>query len=194
MESLIKTGVFDRLAERNQLLVNLEKLLEWSREIQRTKTNGQRGLFDGLPKNNNNNKEFNLPSNSPATEREKLNWEKDLLGLFVSSHPLNSCREVLTKRTLSITKISDKLINQRVRIGGVISGIKKIITKVGKPMLFLKLEDLTDKIEVVVFPGIIERNPSVFQENKIVFISGRVDNRDGTPKVICEEIEEIIEA
>ena len=60
-------------------------------------------------------------------------------------------------------------------------------------MLFLALEDMTDKIEVVVFPTIIERNPSLFQENKVVMISGRMDDRDGVPKVICEEIEEITE-
>jgi DNA polymerase-3 subunit alpha len=60
-------------------------------------------------------------------------------------------------------------------------------------MLLVKLEDLTDKIEVVAFPGVIERNPSAFQENKIVLISGRVDNRDGVSKIICEEVEEILE-
>ena len=61
-------------------------------------------------------------------------------------------------------------------------------------MLFLSLEDQTDKIEVIVFPAVIERNPAVFQENKIVLVSGRVDSRDGVPKLICEEIEEIIES
>ena len=60
-------------------------------------------------------------------------------------------------------------------------------------MLFLNLEDQHDKIEIVVFPGIIERNPALFQENKIVLISGRVDMRDGIPKIICNEIEEILE-
>jgi len=61
-------------------------------------------------------------------------------------------------------------------------------------MLFLNLEDLSDKIEVIVFPGLIERNPVVFQENKIVFVSGKVDNKDGVPKIIAENIEEIIES
>ena len=59
-------------------------------------------------------------------------------------------------------------------------------------MLFVKLEDLTDKAEIVVFPGVIERNPNVFQENKIVFISGRIDDRDNVPKIIANEVEEII--
>ena len=89
--------------------------------------------------------------------------------------------------------IKNSFINRNVKICGLVSSIKKIITKNGKPMLFVGLEDLNDKIEVIVFPGIIEKNPTAFQENKIVFVSGRVDNRDGVPKLICENIEEIIE-
>lgn len=189
MESLIKSGVFDKLGERSQLVHNLENILEWSRETQKTKINGQKGLFEGMKFNN----EFNLFSAAPASKKEKLSWEKELLGLFVSSHPLEGLGKIFEKKTVSISKIPDIPLSRKVRIGGVISDIKKIITKVGKPMLFVKLEDMTDKIEVVAFPGVIERNPSAFQENKIVLISGRVDNRDGVFKIICEEVEEIIE-
>jgi DNA polymerase-3 subunit alpha len=190
LESLIRAGVFDKLAERNQLLSNMETLLECSRETQKAKTNGQIGLFDGMKFNNN----FQLASTAPASEKDKLAWEKELLGLFISSHPLNNFKEILRNKTTAISKVSYRSLKERIKIGGVISGIKKIITRTGKPMLFINLEDLSDKIEVVVFPGIIERNPSVFQENKIVMISGRVDARDGVHKLICEEIEEIRES
>jgi DNA polymerase-3 subunit alpha len=190
MESLIRAGVFDKLAERNQLLSGMETLLECSRETQRAKTNGQIGLFDGMKFNNN----FQLASTSPASEKDKLAWEKELLGLFISSHPLNNFKEILRDKTTAISKVSYRSLRERIKIGGVISGIKKIITRTGKPMLFVSLEDLSDKIEVVVFPGIIERNPSAFQENKIVMISGRVDARDGVHKLICEEVEEIRES
>ena len=122
-----------------------------------------------------------------------MSWEKELLGLFVTSHPLEDFKKVLEKKSLAISEVKNTLINRQVKICGLISSIKKIITRNGKPMLFLNLEDLTDKIEVVVFPGVIQKNPSAFQENKIVFVSGRVDMRDGVPKVICEEIEEILE-
>jgi len=189
MESLIKAGVFDVFAERNQLLFNLERLLERSREIQKIKTDGQKGLFDGKKFNN----EITLLPTSPVKKIEKLNWEKELLGLFVTSHPLEDFKEIFKKKVLSLAEISTVLSNQTVRIGGIISGIKKIITRTGKPMLFVNLEDLTDKIEVVVFPGIIEKKPAIFQKNKIVLVSGRVDNRDGIPKIICEDIEEVIE-
>jgi DNA polymerase-3 subunit alpha len=197
-ESLIKAGVFDKLAERNQLLFNLEKLLEWSRETQRARANGQKGLFDGMRFNNN----FQLLSTTPASKTERILWEKELLGLFVSSHPLEDFRNIIARRALSIEKAKNSLVtphtkfgvgvNRTIKIGGLISSIKKIITRNGKPMLFMNLEDLNDKIEVVVFPGIIERNPAIFQENKIVLVSGRVDNRDNVPKLICEEIEEIV--
>jgi len=189
MESLIKSGAFDKLGERGQLVHNLENLLEWSRDTQKTKNNGQKGLFEGMKFNN----DFKLFSAAPASKKEKLSWEKELLGLFVSSHPLEGFEKILEKKTVSISKISAIPVSRRVTIGGIISSIKKIITRMGKPMLFIKLEDLTDKIEVVAFPGVIERNPSVFQENKIVLISGRVDNRDGVSKIICEEVEEIID-
>ena len=189
LESLIKAGVFDKLAERNQLLFNLERLLESARETQRVKTEGQRGLFDGISQNI----EFKLTPATQASKAEKLSWEKELLGLYITSHPLQDFEKILEKKVISISKISTPLINRQVKIGGIISKIKKIITRTGKPMLFMNLEDLNNKIEVVVFPRVIERNPSAFQENKIVLVSGRVDMRDGIPKIICEYIEEVIE-
>jgi len=210
LESLIRAGVFDKLAERNQLLINLEKLLEWSRETQKQKSNGQKGLFDKIPHLCfGKGAALKLAPTSPASSVEKLKWEKELLGLYVSGHPLKNYTKILNQgvqaalpSSLKTSQISDILKNnpiskikagERVRIGGIISGLKKIITKTGKPMLFLKIEDLTGKIEVVVFPFLIEKNPAVFQENKIVFVSGRTDIRDNIPKIIAEEIEEIIE-
>jgi DNA polymerase-3 subunit alpha len=190
MESLIKAGAFDKLGERAQLLFNLERLLEAARESQKNKSNGQKGLFDNYSQKIN----FRLEETKPASKAEKLKWEKELLGLFVTSHPLEDFKKVLEKKSLAIQKAKNGLFNQAVKIGGLISSIKKIITKSGRPMLFMNLEDLEDKIEVIVFPGVIERNYDIFQENKIVFVSGRIDKKDGIPKIIAENIEEIIEA
>ena len=191
LESLIKAGAFDKLEERNKLLQNLEKLLEWHREKQKKNGNHQRGLFDGMKSSGNG---LSLPSTPPASKKDKLAWEKDLLGLYVSSHPLEGFQKILEKKTTPLGKISQELVGRIVMIGGVISSIKKIITRNGKTMLFVKVEDQTSKIDVVAFPGIIERNPTLFQENKVVLIKGKVDNRDGTPKMICDEIVEIIES
>ncbi|MBU0476585.1 DNA polymerase III subunit alpha [Patescibacteria group bacterium] len=195
LESLIKTGAFDKLAERNQLLTNLQTLLDHSREVQKIKTNGQKGLFEGMKFNN----EVHLISTPPIPRPEKLAWEKELLGLFITSHPLEDFKGVLEKKTMPISQLpglTGALNRPRkiIKIGGIILNIKKIITKNGRPMLFLNLEDLTGKIEAVVFPNLLEQNPLIFQENKIVLISGRLDKRMGSPKVICETIEEVIES
>jgi DNA polymerase-3 subunit alpha len=205
LESLMKAGVFDKFAERNLLLFNVERLLEFNRENQKQKFNGQRGLFDGLKLDNKI--KLRLQPTKPATKNEKLAWEKELLGLFVSSNPLEDFRKILEKKATKISALTSSLTKQKnrpffwqrnsgnqVKIGGIISRMKKIITRNGKPMLFMDLEDDSSKIEVVVFPGVVERNPSAFKENKIVLVSGRVDMKDGVPKFICENIEEIVEA
>ncbi len=192
LEALIKSGAFDQLAERSQLLNNLEKLLELSRENQRAKQSSQRGLFDGAASPAPYTKII-LADSRPASDSEKLNWEKELLGLYVSGHPLRRYRKTLEKKVIPISQISQELTGRIVKIGGVIGSIKKIITRGGKPMLFLNLEDETRSVEVVAFPSIIEHNPMIFQENKIVLIAGKVETRDGAPKILAESVEEIIE-
>ncbi|HOC53372.1 MAG TPA: DNA polymerase III subunit alpha [Candidatus Pacearchaeota archaeon] len=204
LESLIKAGVFDNLEERNKILHNLEKLLQWSKDDKRIRESGQKGLFSSMPTHNH----INLESAEAINEYDKLNWEKELLGLYISGHPLEKHKEMLNNMTTPIKKINTDLgtyiprspferyilQGEVVTIGGIISSIKKIITKKGQVMMFVKVEDLTDRIEVVVFPSMIEKNPEVFKENKIISITGRTDVKDGSPKIIANEIEEILES
>lgn len=193
LEALIKAGVFDAMAERNQLLFNVDKLLEIGRENEKTKSNGQRDLFGTLLGNSSKSTTYSLASAKPATKPEILMWEKELLGLFVTSHPLEeeNIRKAMEKKCLKIARIKENPGSRLVKIGGMISSLKKIITKTGKPMLFMSLEDLTDKIEIVVFASALEKNSGVFQESKIVFVYGRVDNRDGETKIVADTVEEI---
>ena len=128
----------------------------------------------------------------PAKMLEKLTWEKELLGLYVSSHPLNGFKKLFESRTTAIIKIDQSMVNKKVVVGGLITSAKKIITKTGKPMLFIKFEDLTAKTEVVVFPNLMEKNPTALQENKIVFFAGRVDDRNGEIKLIADDVQEIV--
>ena len=188
LESLIRAGVFDDFEERGRLLKNMDRILDVVREKSNSKKNDQKGLFEGAKFDNH----LNLAAADPTSNFKKLNWEKELLGLYISSHPLEDYRETFKKQALSLAKIDSSLANRRVRVGGIISGIKKILTKNGKSMLFMQLEDLTGKREVVVFPAVMEKAPEVFEENKVVFVSGRVDNRNGETKLVAERIEEIV--
>jgi len=193
LESLIKSGALDRFGERNQLLFNLEKLLEWNKSNFKKEKQKQGGLFDSLSNKQSKNLEIKLEKTNPASKMQKLKWEKELLGLYISSHPAEHFKSIFEKKAFPISKISNQMTGKMIKIGGIISAIKKIITKNGSPMVFAKVEDGQGKIEAVIFPSVLMKNPQAIQEHKAVLISGRVDNKDGVPKVICEDIEEIIE-
>lgn len=194
MESLIKAGAFDTIEERGKLLFNLEKLLEFAKDSQRKKANGDGSLFAMFSKNPEKTSGFgSLRLNkveSPASKNEKIIWEKELLGMFVSSHPMEDIQKRI-KNNLKIEEIQSEMSGRIIKVAGVVSKIQKITTKAGQPMLFLEIEDLTAKIETLVFPNVLESNPLLFQENKILEIKGRVSDKDGSPKIICEEAREI---
>jgi len=193
MESLIKAGSFDTIEERGKLLLNLEKLLDFARDSQRKKVNGDGSLFTMFSKNTKKPGLASLRLNnpeSPASKNEKIIWEKELLGMFVSSHPMEGIQGKI-KNILRIEEIQPEMTGRIIKIAGVISKIQKITTKSGNPMLFLEIEDLSAKIEVLIFPNVLEQNPFLFQENKILEIKGRVSDKDGTPKIICEKAREI---
>jgi len=195
LESLIKAGAFDKLGEREQLLANLEEMLNYSKEVRQAKTNGQSSLFDAIITKEESSEFFILKTkeNLNFKKEEKLIWEKELLGIYVSEHPLEKCRPILSQipARVDIKNLTIDSNEKKVKIIGIINVIKKFITKTGKPMLFVELEDLTGRIEGLVFPSVLEKNPAVWQEGKIVIISGRTSNKDGQVKILCDEAEEI---
>ena len=146
----------------------LEKILDYSRNSQKTKQNGDMSLFG---KQSSVVKIKLEESPEKVTEDEKMTWEKELLGVFVSSHPMENFKEKI-KNHLSINDVNSSFVSQKIKVAGVISKIQKIITKQGEPMLFLEIEDLTGKIEILVFPGMLKENPLLFQENKVIEIKG----------------------
>ncbi|MEK7658525.1 MAG: DNA polymerase III subunit alpha [Patescibacteria group bacterium] len=190
MEALIKAGAFDEFAERNRLLQNLEKMLEIARENNKNNNSNQIGLFASAGVKITS--EIKLEPATPASNFEKLGWEKELLGLYVSSHPLYSFKKLFENKTTPISRIDASFVNKKIIVGGLVSSVKKIITKNGKPMLFMKLEDLTGKTEIIIFPNLLERNPAALQENKIIFVAGRVDDRNGEIKIVADDAQEII--
>ena len=188
LESLIKCGALDEFAERKRMLENLDQILIYSREIKKEKSNGQTSLFG-------NDKQvlpgIKLKDSSPATKNEKLSWEKELLGLYISEHPLEEYRDFFEKYTSSCDLLSSEQTGKNVRVGGIINKIKRIITRNKKSMLFVQLEDLTGKIELLVFPTILEKNPDIWVERKIVLVSGRLNDKDGSLKILCQHAKEI---
>ncbi len=187
MESLILSGSFDKFEERGKLLYNIEILLLYGRERRKNKSSGQSGLFDDDIKES----KITLENSPPISEKEKLEWEKKLLGLFISGHPLEHLKEKIERGGISIEKAKRQMSDTSVRIGVTVSSVKKIITKSGGIMYFIRAEDLNDNIEIIVFPRTAQKINKIFEEGKSIFVSGRVSHREEFPKIICEKIEEI---
>ncbi len=189
LESLIKSGAFDSLGiERKQALENIDEILRFSTII---KKGGQQqatqSLFGNVPISLN----FKFTRQAePATTIEKLGWEKELLGFYLSDHPLNSYKEKI--ETLKLIKIEEARSkdkkDQVVKVGGTISEIKKIIAKNGKPMIFAKIEDFSkDPLELVVFNDTLEKNVDIWKVNNIVAVKGKMSWRNGEPNMVCEK-------
>ncbi len=128
----------------------------------------------------------------PAPKDARLRWEKELLGLWISDHPLTDYKAILSRISMPIQNIAGLPSGKRIVIGGVINKIQKIVTKKGDPMLFVSIEDQTDQIEVLVFPRVLEQYSGAFHENAIVAIEGTLNDRDGQMKLICDRAEEIL--
>jgi len=191
LESLIKAGAFDKLASRKDLLEDLEELLSFAKETQKSKRNGQTSLFGDDPAQSNNHFLYSNNHTARKLENEEIQWEKELLGMYVSDHPLNSHKHLLREEVTQIKDLTPEKANRKIKIAGVINKITKFITKSGSPMLFVQIEDLTGTTEALVFASTLERNPVIWQEGKIILMSGRLSEKDDQLKILCDDAEEL---
>ncbi len=192
LESLVKCGAMDALGERGRLLANMEMLLGYAREIQRPKSSGQASLFGGETANGKNIlPPLKLQDAPPAGKKDRLTWEKELLGLYISEHPAKEYEKVIERMAVLPSQLSAQLVGKHTKVGGAITNIHKIITKSGHPMLFVTIEDSRAKLEALIFPKVLERTATLWQEGKIVLISGRLDDKEGNFKLLAEEVQEL---
>jgi len=187
LEALIKAGVFTGMEDRRVLLDNLDYLLNYLKNSKKSEKVSQPALFSldfSKPK-------FELKRKREASLEEKLAWEKEFLGVFVSGHPL----DLVESKILPRYKIADLYplsdLSSPVEILGLVSEIKKVITKNGTQMLFVKVEDQTGSIEVIVFPDILEKTFLLWQKNKILLIRGELTKKESEPKIICQSVESV---
>ena len=189
LESLIKCGALDEFGERGQLLSNLDRILDYARDVQRNHAAGQGSLFEAAGATPL--AAFRLEPTPPASKKERLAWEKELLGLYVSEHPLEEYRARFDGKVVPVASLGEQPKDATVSIGGLVAGTKRIVTKAGSPMLFVQLEDLTGKTEVLVFPRLLEKNASPWQPDKILLVKGRLSRDRDEPKVLADEVIEV---
>jgi DNA polymerase-3 subunit alpha len=193
-ESAIKTGCFDSFGDRSDLLYNLDKIQAYGNKMQKDMASGQTDLFGAMGAAAEVPEVEIVPAPTKYSDKEQLMWERDLMGLYISAHPLDKYDTYFEEQTMPITEITPKIDGASVIVGGIITNVRTLVTKSGSKMAFVKIEDKVSEIEVVVFPKTFETVGAKLVQDAVVKVTGRVNatDRDGNKvdeaKINAEEI------
>ncbi len=193
IESLIKCGAFDEFGHRrSQLMAMLDQALEVGSSAHKDRQRGQFSFFGGASDGSTGRglaEGFQVPEIEEWPESQLLAFERELLGFYVTTHPLSKYEKILKNyATASTDTLGDFRDQEEVTLGGVVDAIKEITTKKGDRMAFVTLQDLSGSCEVVVFPELYKSSSNLAKKDATVFIRGKINSRDDIPKVIAEEI------
>lgn len=196
LESLVKVGALRPFGQRAQLLAIIDRMMGLSSQTHQAAAVGQISMFDlgGFDAPAAGSILYPLPEVEEVSRREILGWEKELVGIYVSEHPLQPLvRRLRASTTCFLGQIDETMAGHKVTVAGMVNWIRQIYTKNGKPMAFVELEDVQGTIEVVVFPRVYEETHEIWQEEKVVVVRGKVDTKGGNgPKIICEKVDDTI--
>jgi len=192
LESLIKCGAMDSFGyDRGLLLVNIDNLLAFVRSINESASTKQDSLFIGTAIDLN--KKVRLDPAGDATDIDKMNWEKELLGLYVSAHPFSAIEQIMRNVLTPLNDLQSKPRGDWVVVGGVIDKAKKKITRKGDTMMFATIQDLSGSLELLVFPRTYEATKDVWVEGKLVCVVGKTSEEEGDDKLFVEKAYELNE-
>jgi len=201
MESLIKSGAFDRFGERHQLLANLDAMLAYASRLQKQRNSGQTDLFGAIIDDDSHKPTLAMDIVAPSADpREQLLWERELLGLYLSQHPLELFEAFLAEQTVPLNSLKPAHDGRAVTIGGAVTDIREITTKTGQKMAFVKLEDRFGEVEIILFPSSYQQTVGLWERDKVMLVRGKVSakDRDGNigseVKIMVDDAREITTA
>jgi len=187
MESLIKVGALDSLGSRGALLQSVDRILSLAQREQRLRESGQSTMFDLWGES--------MPVPLPSLElggadipiREKLAWEKELMGVYLSEHPFSPFANKIDSGTLC-GQIDAELAGQTVSVAGMVASVRYLFTKDGRPFASAVLEDLDGRVEIMVWPKVYENSKELWQEGNILLVEGKVRLRDDRVQLNCDHV------
>ncbi|MBR2695753.1 DNA polymerase III subunit alpha [Candidatus Saccharibacteria bacterium] len=185
-ESTIKTGGFDRFGTRSDLLYNLENIQAYGAKMQKDAASGQTDLFGAFGAAAAIPEVEIKPAPAQFSEKEQLLWERDLMGLYISAHPLDKYDKFFEEQTHPYSSVSLENDGRTVVVGGIITAVRTILTKSNTKMAFVKIENKTSEQEIIVFPSVFEEYGGKLVQDNVVKITGRVNARDKNGNVTPE--------
>lgn len=180
-ESLIKSGAFDDMGDRSDLLFNLDSITSFASKLQKEAASGQTNLFGMLGGDDAASVQSTLHlQKAPVKhdDKERLMWERELLGLYISAHPLDRYETYLSEQTQPLTQLVPEYDSRMMTVGGIISIVRTIVTKSGSKMAFVGIEDKFGEGEIIVFPNLYEKVGAKLVQDAVIRVSGKNSARD----------------
>ena len=180
-ESLIKSGAFDDMGDRSDLLFNLDSITSFASRLQKEAASGQTNLFGMLGGDDAASVQSTLHlQKAPVKhdDKERLMWERELLGLYISAHPLDRYETYLSEQTQPLTQLVPEYDSRMMTVGGIISTVRTIVTKSGSKMAFVGIEDKFGEGEIIVFPNLYEKVGAKLVQDAVIRVSGKNSARD----------------
>jgi DNA polymerase III subunit alpha len=193
LESLVKCGALDSTgASRTAMLTALEDALSWGQRHLADRLSGQGSIFEVLGGDASEPEQRHHPTLPTIADdkAERLRWEKETLGLYVSEHPLEGIRDQLRRKTdCGLAEVERRRDGEVVTVGGIVGAIKPLTTKKGEPMVFMRLDDVTGSAEVVVFNSVYAAARELIEADRVLVVKGRVDHKqEGETKLLAIEV------
>ena len=186
LECLIKVGAMDSFGNRSALLASLDRIVSISSNHFRAAEAGQMSLFG---ESTGVIEDIQLPDVSNVDKREMLNWERELIGLYISDHPLTPYQQTFTQIVSYFSgQLNQAQHEEKVRVAGLITAVRPYTTKTNKPMGFVTVEDVQGNIELVLFPKTWQKTHELLKVGQIVIVEGKADTGSSPPKILVDEI------
>jgi DNA polymerase-3 subunit alpha len=186
LECIIKVGAMDNFGNRAALLASLDRVVSISNNHFRAAESGQMSLFGeatGVIE------EITLPEVNNVDKREMLNWERELIGLYISDHPLTPYQETFRQIVSYFSgQLGEAQHEEKVRVAGLVTSVRPYMTKTNKPMGFVTLEDIQGNFDLVLFPRTWEKTREILTVGQIVIVEGKVDTNSTPPKVLVDTV------
>ncbi len=186
IENLAKAGALDEFADRAELLGNLDLIVKFSVQVAKEAASGQIDLFGTSDFAADTAIKLELGLADPVNKTDRLAWEKELLGAYLSEHPLDEYRAAVEATGMPIRDLAQTRSDRSTTIAGVIQSLESKFTKKGDKMAFGQFEDFTGRIELLIFSRALQANPELFVPGKVLEVSGTVRAKDGTPKFVVD--------
>lgn len=195
LEGLIQAGAFDSLnPNRRKLSNNMETIISYGSRVQEMENSNQSDLFGDGSGSASAIDEPELQEIKPWSNIERLNKERELIGFYLSGHPLSKYKEdirIFCSHTLKAEELEQLNDRTEVRCAGIITEVKRVTDKKGRPFAFLQMEDLHGTVEVIAFNDVYDRNLGMIQVDTLVVVDGSIDTRRGKPQIIANSFERI---